>query len=33
VRQDGLQHTLIRCCAMQPDFLDDDTTMVEAIFR
>lgn len=30
---DGLQHTLMSHCALQPDFLTARTSMVEAIFR
>ena len=34
VRQlDGLQNTLISHCARQPGFLDEHTTLVDAIFR
>jgi hypothetical protein len=34
VRQlDGLQNTLINHCAQQPGFLDEHTSLVEAIFR
>jgi hypothetical protein len=32
-QMDGLQYTLIQHCAKQPDFLNDHTAMVEAIFR
>lgn len=32
-RIDGLQHTLITHCAQQPGFLDERTTLVEAVFR
>ncbi len=32
-RVDGLQHTLIMHCAKQPGFLNDSTTLVNAVFR
>ena len=30
---DGIQHTLITHCALQPDFLTKNTALVEAVFR
>lgn len=30
---DGIQNTLINHCAQQPGFLDEHTTLVDAIFR
>jgi hypothetical protein len=34
VRQvDGIQHTLMNHCALQPDFLNERTTVVEGAFR
>ncbi len=30
---DGLQHVLITHCAKQPDFLNEHTTLVDAVFR
>ena len=30
---DGLQHAVITCAAQRPGFIDDRTTLVEAIFR
>ena len=30
---DGIQHALISHCAMQPDFVNPHTAMVEAVFR
>ncbi|MCF6278531.1 MAG: hypothetical protein L3J16_07280, partial [Anaerolineales bacterium] len=30
---DGLQHTLMSHCALEPDFLTEHTSVVEAIFR
>lgn len=30
---DGLQHTLITHCAVQPDFVTSNTTLVDAVFR
>ena len=30
---DGLQHTLMSHCALDPVFLDERTSMVEAVFR
>lgn len=32
-RIDGLQHTIITHCAHQPGFLDEHTTLVDAVFR
>ena len=32
-RVDGLQHILMTHCARQPEFLTNNTTMVDAIFR
>jgi hypothetical protein len=32
-RVDGLQHTLMTHCALQPEFANTHTAMVEAIFR
>ncbi|HUS84053.1 MAG TPA: hypothetical protein VMX56_02830 [Anaerolineales bacterium] len=32
-RVQGIQHTLISHCALQPDYLTPQTTMVNAIFR
>ncbi len=29
----GIQHALMTHCALQPDFLDEHTTVVEAVFR
>jgi hypothetical protein len=34
VRQvDGIRHVLMHHCALLPDFLDEHTTVVEAVFR
>ena len=34
VRQvDGIRNALMNHCALQPDFLDEHTTVVEAVFR
>ncbi len=30
---DGLEHTLMRHCALQPDFLTQNTSLVDAVFR
>ena len=30
---DGIQHALMSHCALQPDFVDEHTPMVEAVFR
>jgi hypothetical protein len=30
---DGIQHALMSHCALQPDFVDEHTAMVEAVFR
>ncbi len=30
---DAIQHTLMTHCALQPDFVDPHTAMVEAVFR
>ena len=30
---DGIQHALMTHCALQPDFVDEHTAIVEAIFR
>jgi hypothetical protein len=30
---DGVQHALMSHCALQPDFVDEHTTLVEAVFR
>ena len=30
---DGIQHALMTHCALQPDFVDSHTAMVEAVFR
>ncbi len=30
---DGIQHALISHCALRPDFVDEHTTVVEAVFR
>lgn len=30
---DGLQHSLMTHCALQPDFLSSTTTLVDAVFR
>ncbi|MFH1183490.1 MAG: hypothetical protein V1755_00425 [Chloroflexota bacterium] len=30
---DGIQHALMHHCALQPDFLNEHTTVVEAVFR
>lgn len=30
---DGIQHALMSHCALQPDFVTEHTTMVEAVFR
>lgn len=30
---DGIRHVLMTHCALQPDFLDEHTTVVEAVFR
>jgi hypothetical protein len=30
---DGIQHTLMSHCALQPDFVNERTAMVEAVFR
>ncbi len=30
---DGIQHTLMTHCALQPDFVNEHTAMVEAVFR
>ncbi len=30
---DGIQHTLMTHCALQPDFLTEHTALVEAVFR
>jgi hypothetical protein len=30
---DGLQHALMSHCALQPDFLNERTALVEAVFR
>ena len=30
---DGIQHALMTHCALQPDFVDPNTAMVEAVFR
>lgn len=30
---DGLQHTLLTHCALQPDFINSRTTLVDAVFR
>ena len=30
---DGIQHALMSHCALQPDFVTPQTTMVEAVFR
>ncbi len=30
---DGVQHALMSHCALQPDFVDPHTAMVEAVFR
>ncbi len=30
---DGIQHALMTHCALQPDFVDPHTAMVEAVFR
>jgi len=30
---DGIQHALMSHCALLPDFLDEHTAMVEAVFR
>ncbi|MHB0922839.1 MAG: hypothetical protein ACYC6H_05590 [Bellilinea sp.] len=30
---DGLQHTLITHCAVQPEFVTSNTTLVDAVFR
>ncbi len=30
---DGIQHALMSYCALQPDFVDEHTAMVEAVFR
>ncbi len=30
---DGIQHILITHCALQPDFLTETTTLVDAVFR
>lgn len=32
-RVDGLQHILMSHCARQPDFLTENTTLVDAVFR
>ena len=32
-RVDGLQHVLMTHCTRQPGFLDDNTTLVNAVFR
>ncbi len=32
-RVDGIQHTLMVHCALQPGFLSEDTTLVNAVFR
>jgi hypothetical protein len=29
----GLQHTLLTHCALQPDFINSRTTLVDAVFR
>lgn len=29
----GIQHALMNHCAVQPDFVSEHTTMVEAVFR
>jgi len=30
---DGIQHALMHHCALQPDFVNEHTTVVEAVFR
>jgi hypothetical protein len=30
---DGIQHTLMSHCARQPDFVNEHTALVEAVFR
>jgi hypothetical protein len=30
---DGIQHALMSHCALQPDFVDEHTAVVEAVFR
>jgi hypothetical protein len=30
---DGIQHALMSHCALQPDFVSEHTTLVEAVFR
>jgi len=30
---DGIQHALMSHCALQPDFVDEHTALVEAVFR
>ena len=30
---DGIQHALMNHCALQPDFVNERTTVVEAVFR
>ncbi|HEY5983058.1 MAG TPA: hypothetical protein VIU38_06250 [Anaerolineales bacterium] len=30
---DGIQHALMTHCALQPDFVNEHTTVVEAVFR
>jgi hypothetical protein len=30
---DGIQHALMTHCALQPDFVNEHTTIVEAVFR
>lgn len=30
---DGIQHALMSHCALQPDFVNEHTTIVEAVFR
>lgn len=30
---DGIQHALMSHCALQPDFVNEHTTVVEAVFR
>lgn len=32
-RVDGIQHALMHHCALQPDFVNERTTVVEAVFR
>jgi hypothetical protein len=32
-RVDGIQHVLIKHCALQPDFITPQTTLVDAVFR